>query len=416
MPDPRAQPGGQVQDAAAPRHVLEGLLGIPFTEGNRVDVLRDGRETFPALLDAIAGATRTVDMLWFAWRGSDIGTELAAALAERARSGVRVRVLLDDYGAGHMGRDEVELLRRTGCTLFTYRPLPSWRPTVWNLRTHRRVLVCDGSVAFTGGTGVADTWAGGGSSPGDWRDTAFRVRGPAVAGLRGAFTETWLQAELHQGTGHPLSDADRFPALEPAGSSPVQVLRPKSGPGWNDAALAVALLLQTARTRVRVTTPYVRLPGWLRDLVLETAGRGVHVQLLVAGPRVERPAVHLQGERDFGPLLEAGAEIWRYQPSLMHAKVVTVDGAIAMGGTTNLDVRSLALNEQVCLVVEDPAVVATLDEHFDEDLTRSARVTPAGWAARPPTHRALERAADVVGRPLRGWGGIGLAGRRPGRR
>ncbi|WP_158579917.1 phospholipase D-like domain-containing protein [Geodermatophilus marinus] len=415
MPGSRVPPGGPVQGTAAPRRVLEQLLGIPFTEGNRVDVLRDGRETFPALLDAIAAATRTVDVLWFAWRGSDVGTQVSEALAERARSGVRVRVLLDAYGAGQMSRDERERLRRAGCTVFSYRPVPSWRPTVWNLRTHRRVLVCDGSVAFTGGTGVADAWAGGGSSPGEWRDTAFRVRGPAVAGLRGAFTETWLQAELHRGTGHPLSEADPFPVLDPVGPSPVQVLRPKSGPGWNDAALAIALLLQTARARVRFTTPYVRLPGWLRDLVLETAGRGVRVQLLVAGPRVERPAVHLQGEREFGPLLGAGAEIWRYRPSLLHAKVVTVDGAIAMGGTTNLDVRSLALNEQVGLLVDDPAVVATLDEHFDEDLTRSERVTPAGWAARPPTHRALEKAADVVGRPLRGWGGIGLAGRRPGR-
>lgn len=397
------------------RRVLEALLGTPFTEGNRIDVLRDGTETFPAILEAIAGAARSIDLLWFAWRGSDVGDEVAACLSERARSGVRVRALLDGYGARHMGRDVVRRMRQAGCEVLFDRPLPSVRPTVWNLRTHRRVLICDEVLGVTGGTGIADSWTGDGRRPGHWRDTAVRVRGPAVAGLRAAFAGPWLHAQVRLGDGGPVTATDRFPPLGPAGTSPVQVLRPSSGPGWNDAAVALGTLFQTARTRIRVASPYVRLPRWLRSLACDTARRGVSVQLLVSGPHVERPTVHLQGERDYQPLLDAGVEIWRYQPSLLHSKVVTVDGELSVVGTTNLDIRSLALNEQVCLLVADPEVTATLDAHFDEDLTASARLTAAGWQRRPPTHRVLEVAAELVGRPLRGWGDVGLTGRRPDR-
>lgn len=414
MPEERTLPEKDIRESP-PRRALEALLGVPFTEGNRVDVLHDGEQTFPALLDAIAGATRSIDLLWFAWRGGDISTDVAAALGEQAHCGVRVRVLLDGYGARHIGSDDLRRMRHAGCQVAFYRPVPSVRPTVWNLRTHRRVLVCDETLAFTGGTGIADSWTGDGHRPGHWRDTAFRMRGPAVAGLRAAFMEPWLQAQTRRADAGPVSDADRFPRLAEEGSSAVQVLRPSSGPGWNDAALAAAVLFQTARNRVRVTTPYVRLPGWLRWLVCDTARRGVEVQLLVSGPHVERPSVHLQGQREYQRLLDAGVEIWRYRPSLLHAKVLTVDGDLAMMGTANLDIRSLALNEQVTMLVEDPAVTAELDAHFDEDLAVSARVTSTEWRKRPVPHRALEAVADLVGRPLRGWGGAGLAGRRPGR-
>ncbi|MGY2004989.1 phospholipase D-like domain-containing protein [Blastococcus sp. SYSU DS1024] len=397
---------------ARPRRVIEALVGVPFTEGNRVDILKDGDETFPALLAAIAAARRTVDLLWFAWRGGEISHQMAGALADRARDGVRVRIMLDGYGAKEIDRADLRVLREAGCTVFFYRPLHTARFSVFNLRTHRRVLLCDETVAFTGGTGVDTAWTGDGRHPGSWRDTAVRVEGPAVAGLRSAFLQTWMQAQVRL-PGGLVSDDDRFPELAPAGGTAVQVVRPPSQPGWSDAAVAVAALLRSARNRVRVTTPYIRLPRWLRELVVATAERGVQVQVLVAGPRVERSSVHLQGELDFQPLLDAGVEIWRYQPSLLHAKVVTVDGAVAMLGTANLDTRSLALNEQVCLVADDPAVAALLDAHFDEDVDRSERVDAEQWRARGLRRRALEVASDVVGRPLRGWGAIGLAGRRP---
>ncbi|TYP88582.1 phospholipase D-like domain-containing protein [Blastococcus xanthinilyticus] len=392
------------------RQMLEQLVGVPFSEGNRVDVLKDGDQSFPAMLAGIAAARRSIDLLWFVWGGGAVSHEVAGALAARARDGVRVRIVLDGYGATHMDRDDLRRLRSAGCTVAFYRPIPSIRPTVWNLRTHRRAMVCDETVGFTGGIGIDQPWSGDGSSPGNWRDTSYRVQGPAVAGLRSAFTAAWMQAQVRL-EGGVVSDADRFPELGLAGSTPVQVLRTPSQPGWSEAAVAIAALLHSARDRVRVTSPYIRLPRWLRRLVVETAGRGVRVQVLVGGPHVQRPSVHLQGELDFQPLLDAGVELWRYQPSLLHSKIVTVDGAIAMVGTTNFDTRSLALNEQVCLLLDDRVVTGLLDDHFDEDLARSARVRPEEWRSRGLRRRALEVAADVVGRPLRGWGAIGLAGR-----
>ncbi|MGY1634640.1 phospholipase D-like domain-containing protein [Geodermatophilus sp. SYSU D01186] len=409
-----AQTRREARGPTGRRRALEALLGVPFSEGNRVEVLRNGTETFPALLSAISAATRSIDLLWFAWRSGTVAACITEALADRARAGVRVRVLLDGYGAKHIDRGGLGRMRDAGCEVVFYRPLPSGRPTVWNLRTHRRVLVCDETLAFTGGTGIADAWTGNGHQPGHWRDTAFRVSGPAVAGVRAAFAVPWMQAQARTGEAGLVSDADRFPPLLPAGGSAVQVLRPSSGPGWNDAALAVVALLETACRRVRITTPYVRLPGWLSALVCATASRGVAVQLLVSGPHVERPAVHLQGQREYQTLLDAGVEIWRYQPSLLHAKVLTVDGETAMVGTANLDARSLALNEQVCMLVDDRVLTGLLDAHFEEDLAVSAQVTDHGWRRRPVTHRILEAAADVAGRPLRGAGGAGLTGRRPG--
>ncbi|MCF6745749.1 cardiolipin synthase B [Blastococcus sp. KM273128] len=400
------------QERPSPRQALEALAGVPFTEGNRLRLLRNGEETFPALLEAIAGAGRSVDLLWFSWRGGQIAHQVAGALAGRARAGVRVRVLLDGYGAKQIDRDDLRTMRQAGCRVFFYRPLHTPRLGVWNQRTHRRVLVCDESVGFTGGTGVDTAWTGDGRHAGSWRDTAVRVEGPAVAGLRSAFVQAWMQAQVRL-TGEVVTDEDRFPELGPVGTTAVQLLRPPSQPGWSEAAMALAALLHSARREVRITTPYVRLPRWLRRAVGTTARRGVRVRLLVAGPHVERPAVHLQGELDFQELLDAGVEIWRYQPALLHAKVVTVDGAVAMLGTANLDTRSLALNEQVCLLADDRDVAGALDADFDEDLDRSLRVDPGRWRERGLYRRTLEVAADVVGRPLRGWGAVGLAGRRP---
>lgn len=270
---------------ADPRRVLEVALGVPFTTGNRVDVLRNGEETFPALLSAICGARCTLDVLWFSWGTGAVADEIGAALADRARAGVKVRVL-----------------------------------------------------------------------------------------------------------------------------------RASSAPGWDDSALALATLLQLARQRVRVATPYARLPPWLGELVATTVGRGVQVQLLVSGPYVDRPTVHRQAESEYQQLLEAGVEIWRYQVARMHTKLLTVDGSVAMVGTTNFDRRSVDLNEQIALVLQDTEVVGVLDGQYDEDLLSSQQVTLRAWRARGRRQRLAEAAASWGVRPLGGWGTTGLTGPRPGLR
>ena len=392
-----------------PRRVLEGLLGIPFTEGNRIDVLRNGNEIFPAWLEAIGQATRSIDLLAYLWGKGPISGEVAGALAGRARAGVRVRVLLDALGSKGIDRSHVDDLRVAGAQVAFYRPVPNWRITAVNARTHRRALICDEEVAFTGGVGIDQAWTGDRRSRGDWRDTGFRVRGPAVDGVRGAFTTAWVQ------TPHPLvGTQDRFPALPSPGDAAVQVVRSASQPGWNDSMVALIALLQIARERVDISTPYARMPVHLLRLVTAAARRGVRVRLLVPGPHVDHPLVRLQGDHDHEALLDAGVEIWCYQPSILHSKVVTVDGRLAMVGSVNVDARSLVLNEQVALVVDHAATTATLERDFEEDLLHSVQITRDEWRRRGRRKRILETAAHAAGRPLRGMGAAGMTGLRPG--
>lgn len=408
LPGRTARPEQARPGQAEIQRVFEALLGVPFTEGNRIDILRNGEEIFPAWLEAIGAATRSVDLMSYLWGKGDIAHQLAGALAERARAGVRVRVLLDALGAKGIDRSLVREMRSAGAEVVFYRPVPNWRLTVLNARTHRRALVCDEELAFTGGTGIDRAWGGDGRSPGNWRDTSFRLRGPVVNGVRGAFATAWSQTPM------PLTgEADHFPRLAAAGDTAVQVLRPSSEPGWNEAMAALIGMLDTAQERVRITTPYARLPIRLLDMVTDTARRGVQVQLLLPGQHVDHPLARLQGDHDHQSLLDAGVEIWRYQPSMLHAKVVTVDGRLAMTGSTNIDARSLVLNEQVVLMISDTAVTEALDRDFDADLADSIRTTPEDWAQRSRRHRVLESVVHAAGRPVRGMGAAGMTGSWP---
>ena len=388
--------------------MLEALLGVPFTAGNRIDVLRNGNEIFPAWLDAIRGATRSVDLLAYVWGKGGITREVAGVLAERAGAGVRVRIVLDALGSKGIDRSLVNELRGAGARLVFYRPVATRRLTAVNARTHRRALICDEEVAFTGGTGIDRAWTGGGKTAGDWRDTGFRVRGPAVAGLRGAFTAAWVQAPYRV-----VGCEDRFPRLGDAGSVAVQVLRSASQPGWNDAMVALIALLQTAEEQVQIATPYARMPVRLLEMVTATARRGVRVRLLLPGPHVDHPLVRLQGDHDHDALLDAGVEIWCYQPSMLHTKVVTVDGRVAMVGSVNFDARSLVLNEQVSLVIDDCAITEALDRDFEADLGQSRQETRQSWANRGRGRQLLESFAHAAGRPVRGMGASGMTGPKP---
>ena len=399
---PAETPGRQ------PRRVLEALTGVPFTDGNRIEVLRNGSEIFPAWLEAIAQARRTIDLLAYLWGKGPITHEIASALIGRARAGVRVRVLLDALGAKGIDRSLLDDLRAAGVQVAFYRPAFNWRLTIVNARTHRRALICDEEVAFTGGTGIDEAWTGGGRRPGDWRDTGFRVRGPAVDGVRAAFASAWVQ------TPHALiGEHDSFPVAAAPGEAAVQVLRPASQPGWNDALVALIALLQTAEDHVHISTPYARMPPRLLQTLTATVQRGVDVRLLLPGPHVDHSFARQQGDHQHEDLLEAGIELWGYQPSMLHSKAITVDGRVAMVGTVNFDARSLVLNEQLALVIDDVATTSALESDFDEDLARSEPTTLDAWRKRGRRKRALESVAHLVGRPLRGMGAAGMTGPKP---
>ena len=383
------------------RRLLETFTGVPATEGNRVDVLRNGVEIFPAMLEAIHRAERTVDFLTFVYWGGEIAGQFADALCERARTGLRVRVVLDSFGANRMDPAQRDQMRRAGVQLVAFRPLTSWKIWKTNMRTHRRVLICDEQVAFTGGVGIAQEWVdgdGAGGIPG-WRDTHFRVTGPAVAGIHAAFLGDWLESE------YPLlGSQDRFPPQRQAGESVVQVVRGASQLGWNDMAITILGLLELAQRRIRITSAYFRPPSSFRQAVIATARRGVDVDVLVPGPHTEPVHYRWASEWHYEELLDGGVTIWHYQPTMHHAKIMSVDGELALVGTTNFDARSIALNEQIGLVIHDPNVTHVLDRHFDEDLRRSRRINPQRWAERGWPVRAKQFLAHELTYPLRGAG------------
>jgi cardiolipin synthase len=386
--DPARRPSGlpDAVDPAQYRLTLERLLGTPASDGNQVDILRNGDQIFPAMLEAIRAARTSVDMLTYSWWSGEITHAFARALAERARAGVRVRLMVDALGGRGLDRDMVAGLRNAGVLVHLFRPYTSLKIWNLNLRSHRRVLVCDDEVAFTGGVD-------------EWRDTHFRVRGPAIDGVHAAFLGNWLQ------TTYPLlDDRDDFPRRQPVGDTPVQTLRATSEVGWNDTALALHGLLRLAQDRVRITSAYFRPPQHFVDLLCSTASRGVTVEVLTPGPHTEPLPARWMSQYYYDELLAGGVQIFNDQRSMLHAKIVTVDGVVAMVGTANVDSRSIALNEQVTLILHDPDLTATLDAHFDDDLTLSERIDPARWARRPLRQRAREHAAHLAAYGIRAAG------------
>ncbi|HUZ40288.1 MAG TPA: phospholipase D-like domain-containing protein [Acidimicrobiales bacterium] len=376
------------------RRTLEGVIGIPATEGNRVTVLRNGCEIFPAMLDAIRGAEHTIDFLTFVYWKGEIGIEMAEALGHRASAGVRVRVLLDAWGSKPIERHLIDDMIRAGVQLRWFRPLGRVRLGEVNHRTHRKVLVVDESVAFTGGVGISDLWMGDARNEHEWRDTHFKVEGPTVDGLRAAFLDNWAETDA------PIFDTacDRFPSQPTPGQSVIQCVRGASAMGGSDLASVFRALLQLTQRQLRVTTAYFVPDHDLTKRLCNASERGVRVQILLPGPYADKRFVQLAAEADYEQLIESGVELWNFQPSMMHAKTMTVDGQVANVGSANFNSRSLNCDEEINMVIFDRSIVGTLDRHFDDDLQRSVRIDPSRWKRRS----LLQRVQEKLVAPLRG--------------
>jgi cardiolipin synthase len=382
-------PGGRI---ARWRRTVTAINGVPVSEGNRIDVLRNGDQIFPAMLDEIERAERSIDLLTYVYWAGDIGAEFARRLARRARDGVRVRVLLDAVGAKPIDRELVEMMRSSGAEVRFFRPLDPRHPLRAGHRTHRKVMVCDEQVGFTGGVGIADEWLGDGRSEGCWRDTHIRVRGPAVAGLRSAFLDNWIETE------HLLFEPafDRFPEHDHVGDVAVQIIKGTAEPGWNDISMTVRSLIELAEERIRLTTAYF-VPD--DDLVLRlcrAAQRGVDVQVLLPGPAADKRFVQLAGEAIYHRLLDDGVQICCYQPSMLHAKILTFDGLVTLIGSANFNQRSTSLDEEIDVVAYDGALATALDDDFDDDLAYSERIDPSRWRRRWIGQRVFERGASLL--------------------
>ena len=375
------------------RRALESSLGQRFWSGNAIDPLRNGDEIFPAMLAEIAAATESIEFLTYVFWQGEISTRVAGALAAAARRGVRVRVLLDGVGAYRMDVALVDEMRASGAEVRWFRSPLTWR--VWRSthRTHRKVLVCDGTVGFTGGVGIADEWTGDARDSSEWRDTHFRLRGPVVDGLRGAFVSNWIEA------GEGAIDEDilgRGRDARAEGGVIALVVRSSASVGAGDVALLLQTLISIASTRIRIATAYFVPDTRTTRLLVAARARGVEIDVLVPGEHSDSRVSQLAGATHFRPLLDGGVRIWAYQPTMMHAKVITVDGLISCIGSPNFNQRSFQKDEEVAVVGLCTDLATTLDRHFDEDLERAERIDPARWRRRGPLRRLLERATHPI--------------------
>ncbi|MYS10189.1 cardiolipin synthase B [Streptomyces sp. SID6041] len=377
------------------RRRLERLIGIAATEGNGVRPLRNGDEIFAAMLGAIDGAQHTIDMMTFVyWRG-EIAHRFADALTDRARAGVRVRLLLDGFGSRLIEKDLLDRMSAAGVEVAWFRKPLYLSPLKQNHRCHRKVLVVDERTAFTGGVGIAEEWCGDARNPGEWRDTHAEVTGPAVDGIAAAFAQNWAEC-------HPelFDERDRFVDHEPSGNAIVQVVRGSASFGWQDMQTLMRVVFESAEERVRLATAYFAPDDYFVDLLCDTARRGVEVEILLPGPHTDKRVCQLAGERHYEALTACGVRIHHYQPTMMHAKIMTMDGVVSLIGSTNFNRRSLDHDEEVMLAVMDTEFTATLDAHYDEDVKASDQIRPDRWKRRSLLRRAGETAVLPIRRYL----------------
>ena len=374
----------------------EALTGAPISWGDDVELLINGDQIFPAFIDSIERAQRTLCLLTYVyWRG-DIAHEMAAAVAARARAGVRCHVLLDALGTVKMETEVLDVMREAGVEVSRFRPLKPYAVRRVTNRTHRKLLIADGRVGMIGGVGIAEEWTGDAQDPDHWRDTHVRVRGPVVRGLFGAFAENWLEA-----TGDVLVGEDYLPELEPGdGGGPMQVVRSSAGVGDTNVEALYYLAIAAALESIDLTAAYFAPRPAFTAALCDAAGRGVRVRVLVPGEHIDKGFVRIAGRASYGELLECGVEIHEYGPTMLHAKSLVVDGVWASVGSVNFDNRSFQLHDEATLCVQSDAFAAKLTEQFELDLGVSERFERDRWERRWAPARARESIMRLARREL----------------
>jgi cardiolipin synthase len=370
---------------------MGSLLGPPLVPGNRVRALCNGDEIFPSMLEAIHAARRTICFETFIYWSGSIGREFAEALSERARAGVRVHVVLDWLGSDRIDESLVKMMSEAGAEVVRYHPLRWYNVGLLNNRTHRKLLIVDGRVGFTGGVGIADEWLGHAEDPEHWRDSHFRLEGPAVAQMQAAFTDNWMEtcAEV-------LHGEDYFPPLEPAGPQAAQLFRSSADDGSESVRLMYLLSVASAVGSVRLANSYFVPDSLAVRMLVDAQRRGAQVEIIVPGRHIDQKVVRRASRSLWGPLLEAGVAIYEYQPTMFHVKVMVVDEIWTSVGSTNFDNRSFRLNDEANLNICDAEFAAAQARIFEEDKARSRRITLEEWRRRPWRERAIERLAGLL--------------------
>ena len=345
---------------------------------NRVEVLTNGAQFYPAMRDAIQAAQASINLEAYILQPGTAADMLIDAIAERARAGVEVRVVLDAIGSAGTGGATARRLREAGCQLNYYQPIRWYRLHRLNNRTHRELLVVDGRLAFTGGAGIADWWLMPHKRTAAWRDTMVRIEGPVVAAMQGVFAENWLEC-----CGEILTSYRHWPALEPVGSVHAMVVKSSPSDRATASRVVFQMLIEGAVTSIDVSTPYFLPDRALRRALVRAAQRGVRVRLVVPGRVTDQRLVRLASRRMYRELLDGGVRIHEYRPSMTHVKALIVDETWAVIGTTNVDNRSFEHNDEINVAFRERAVASRLRRDFEADLAASDEVTLTAWRRRP---------------------------------
>jgi cardiolipin synthase len=374
------------------RPTMAGATGVPFAPGNRLDILNNGHAFYPAMLEAIRESQLSITIEAYIYWAGEIGQEFAEALAGKAREGVKVKILLDAVGSSTIGTKILTTLEAGGCQLAWYNPIRWYSIGRFNHRTHRKSLIIDGRVAFTGGAGIADHWTGNAEGPAHWRDTQIRLEGRGVTPLQTGFAQNWLQT-----TGELISGPLYYPPpSEPPGHLAVQTIMSSPEIGASTVRTMYYLSIICARRCIYIANPYFVPDEAALDALVDAKKRGVDVRVMVSGIHNDNWLARQNSVRLLGPLLRAGIEIQEYNRTMLHHKTMVVDSVWATIGTTNFDNRSFAYNEENNVCFYDGDLACSMHNTFLADLEGCDRVTLEGWRRRGIVRRVGELIASLL--------------------
>jgi cardiolipin synthase len=368
---------------------ISGLLGSPVVGGNKVRELNNGVEYFPAMLDAIASAEKTITFENFIWRSGKVSDRFIEALSERARAGVKVHCIIDGFGALKLKNKDKKRLREAGIQLRIFNRIRPWNPFKWMHRTHRKTLVIDGKLAFIGGICIADEWDGDAQSHQQWRDIELQVEGPVVAQIQGIFMDNWIRT-----SSQVLHGPDYFPPLAPVGNSPAQAFMSGPKDGAENARLLHLYSIAAARKSIRFCHSYFLPDDLSIDMLVEAANRGVKVEVITPGV-IDWNVVRRAARSRWRKMMDAGIEFWEYQPAKLHNKIMIVDDVWVTTGSVNYDDRSFRINDEGNINIYDPEFAQRQIEVFEEDKAESVKIDPVKFKKRPLLERIYENFCNL---------------------
>jgi cardiolipin synthase A/B len=368
------------------------LLGPAILPGNRITALQNGDEIFPAMLKAIRSAQHTVDFETYIYWSGKTGDEFAEALIDRASAGVKVHLMLDWLGSEKIAPQLLKAMKKAGVEIERYHALHWYSLGKLNNRTHRKVLIIDGQIGFTGGVGIADQWTGLAQDPDHWRDMHFQVEGPVVAQFQAAFLDNWIKT-----TGRVLNGETYFPPLAPAGTLKMHMFISSPAGGSESMRLMYLMAITAAERSIDIEAAYFIPDALMSRELVKARGRGVRIRILVPDKHIDSETVRIATKRAWGPLLKSGVEIYEYDPTMLHCKMLIFDHYMVSVGSTNFDMRSFELNDEASLNVYDAEFANRMTEVFEADLKMSTPFDYQQWQQRP----ALEKVSEVVLIPIR---------------